>query len=93
MSSGIRGACSALLTVRNIVVVVLTPIVLLPLLLLVDGDVSIYLFFFKHNKNIQVLIYTGFYESFTNEKNLPNHSCVTAKHLSNRHARVYKFII
>lgn len=92
MSSGIRGACSALLTVRNIVVVVLTPIVLLPLLLLVDGDVSIY-FFFKQNKNIQVLIYTGFYESFTNEKNPPNHSCVTAKHLSNRHARVYKFII
>lgn len=38
MSSDIRGACSALLTVRNIVIVVLTPIVLLPLLLLVDGD-------------------------------------------------------
>lgn len=45
MSSGIRGACSALLTVRNIVIVVLTPIVLLPLLLLVDGDVSIYFFY------------------------------------------------
>lgn len=38
MSSGIRGACSGLLTVRNILVVVLTPIVLLPLLLLVEGD-------------------------------------------------------
>lgn len=45
MPSGIRGACSALLTVRNIVIVVLTPIVLLPLLLLVDGDVSIYFFY------------------------------------------------
>lgn len=45
MSSDIRGACSALLTVRNIVIVVLTPIVLLPLLLLVDGDVSIYFFY------------------------------------------------
>lgn len=45
MSSGIRGACSGLLTVRNILVVVLTPIVLLPLLLLVEGDVSIFFFY------------------------------------------------
>lgn len=51
MSSDIRGACSALLTVRNIVIVVLTPIVLLPLLLLVDGDVSIYFFLLNSKKS------------------------------------------
>lgn len=50
MSSGIRGACSGLLTVRNILVVVLTPIVLLPLLLLVEGDVSIYFFLLNLKK-------------------------------------------
>lgn len=87
MSSGIRGACSGLLTVRNILVVVLTPIVLLPLLLLVEGDVSIY-FFLLNLKKITFFLSTGSYENFANEEKRTetNHSCVTAKRLSKRHA-------
>lgn len=67
MSSGIRGACSGLLTVRNILVVVLTPIALLPLLLLVEGDVSIY-FFLLNLKKITFYFTRGLKKIFQMKK-------------------------
>jgi hypothetical protein len=47
MASGAQTSKRLLLNIKNIIIVILTPIVLLPLILLIDGNVSNNIFTFR----------------------------------------------